>query len=395
MLVAKAFQRPDIPRARQEAEALIDAGFPVSILAWDRNMEYDATQNIGEINVQSLRIINLSEFSRIGLIVGGFIFQFLVFIQALRTIRKTKQRPIVHVHDINTLLPGYLLRKLRLASALIYDCRELTYAVYSEWFHPILGGIVRVLEGSLLHCVDSIITVNDAIADYLRKFDRPVTIVCNCPRLADIPKVTRKEARIMLGLPPDWFIVSYVGMVRYGCGLELLVEVAEQMGDSNVHFLVVGDGPLAPKITRAAEGIGPNSHVSALPRVSRQKAFLYILASDATWAIYPESVNARISSPWKLFESMACGVPVVVDSGTFQSEIINKFGCGLILKGHAPQVICQSIVSMSRDRIECRRMSLAGRKAAEMEFNWENMSRRLTEAFSKSADNSRSVFTHN
>src|SRR5208282_4132438 len=256
MLVAKAFQRPDIPRARQEAETLIDAGFPVSVLAWDRNIEYPAYQKLGEINVHSIRTTNLAEFSKIGLVVGGFIFQFLVFIQAIRTIQKTKQRPIVHVHDINTLLPGCILRKLRLASGLIYDCRELTYALYSEWLHPVLGSIVRVLEESSLRCVDSVITVNEAIAKYLQKFGPPVTIVYNCPRLADIPKVTRKEARIILGLPSEWFIVSYIGMVRFGCGLELLVEVAKQMGDSNVHFLVVGDGPLAPKIRQAAEEMG-------------------------------------------------------------------------------------------------------------------------------------------
>jgi glycosyltransferase involved in cell wall biosynthesis len=388
MLVAKAFQRPDIPRAKQEAETLIDAGFPVSVIAWDRNIEYPTDQNLGKINVHSLRTFNLSQFSRTGLVVGGFVFQFLVFIQAIRTIRKTKQRPIVHVHDINTLLPGCLLRKLRLAPALIYDCRELTYAVYSEWLHPILGGIVRALEGSFLGCVDSIITVNDAIADYLRIFERPVTIVYNCPRLADIPKATKKEVRIILALPPDWFIVSYVGMVRFGCGLELLVEAAEKMGGKNVHFLVVGDGPLAPQIRRAAEKSGPNSHLSVLSRVSRQMALLYTLASDATWAIYPESINQRISSPWKLFESMACGVPVIVDSGTFQSKIITKYGCGLVLKDHAPETIRQQIVSMSRDRVECRIMSLAGQKAAEIEFNWEKMSRRLIEVYSQLKDNS-------
>jgi len=384
MLVAKAFQRPDIPRARQEAESLIDAGFPVSVLAWDRNIEYAANQKLGEINVHSVRTINLSKFSRMGLVIGGLIFQFLVFIQAIRIIRKTKQRPIVHVHDINTLLPGCLLRRLRLAAGLIYDCRELTYAVYSEWLHPILGSVVRVLEESYLGYVDSIITVNDPIAAYLRRFNRPVTVLYNCPRLADIPDVTKEEARTMLALPPDWFIVSYVGMVRVGCGLELMVEVAEKMGDGKVHFLVVGDGPIGPQIRRAAEELGPNSHLSVLPRVSRQKALLYTLASDATWAIYPESVNARISSPWKLFESIACGVPVIVDSGTFQSNIINKFGCGLVLRDHTPQTIRQSIASMVNDPIEYHRMSTAGRKAAEAEFNWENMSRRLIEAYSKS-----------
>ncbi len=34
MLVAKGYQRPDIPRARQEAEALVEAGYSVHVIAW-------------------------------------------------------------------------------------------------------------------------------------------------------------------------------------------------------------------------------------------------------------------------------------------------------------------------------------------------------------------------
>lgn len=384
MLVAKAFQRPDIPRARQEARSLTDAGFRVAVIAWDREIEYNAREVIDGVDVYSIRTFNLSKFSRAGLIFGGFLFQFLVLLHVVRAIQRIDERPILHVHDINTLLPGFLLRKLRLASALIYDCREVTHAVYSEWLHPLLGAIVYALEEAIVPEVDAVITVNDVIAEHFRKSGRPVSVVYNCPRLSDIPRVTRKEARTILGLPSNAFIVSYVGMIRIGCGLELLVEVAARDGSKEIQYLTVGDGPLSDWLANVVKEKNLQSHFVRLPRVPRQRALLYTIASDATWAVYPESINARTASPWKLFESMACGVPVIVDSGTYQSRIVNRFGCGFILQQHDPQNILRALVRLSRDSIACRRMSEAGRQAAETVFNWENMSRQLIKAYSDS-----------
>jgi len=377
MLVAKGFQRPDIPRARQEGRTLTEAGHAVFVLSWDRYDEFPKWEIVDGARVRSFTPVNLTKFSRFGLVLGGILFQMMCFFAALRLIRCLKQRPIVHAHDINTLLPGCFLRVLRLSSGLIYDCRELTYGVYSAWFNQFVGAIMCTFEEELLRFADAVITVSDPIAEYLAGFNRSVTVIYNCPRSADVPSVSKTDARRQLGLPLNSFVISYVGMIRYGCKLELLLSVASEIKHENIRFVVVGDGPLAPEFRREADQT-QDRRVTIVPRVSRNRALLYVLASDLTWALYDDrNLSLNVSMPWKLFESMACGVPVLVGRGSSRAKFVEIHGCGVVLTSDAPDYVAEAIVSLAERPAPIGRMSKAGKQLAESEFNWEMMSERL------------------
>jgi len=254
--------------------------------------------------------------------------------------------------------------------------------VYSEWFHPLIGGVLRVLEERCIRYADSIITVSDWIGNYLQKFNKEVKIIYNCPRLTDIPKFSVKEAREQLGLPTNAFIVSHIGTIRYGCRLDLLLQVAAQARNNNVHFIVVGDGPLGPQFRSAArEAHCPQ--LTVLPRTSRERALLHILASDLTWALYSDpsvSMNSRVGVPWKFFESLACGVPMLVEEGTLRAELVRKLNCGVILKSDEACDVSNAINSLADDPLYHHLMSNAA-KSASSEFNWEAMSEKLVHVY--------------
>jgi glycosyltransferase involved in cell wall biosynthesis len=377
MLVAKGFQRPDIPRARQESRTLVEAGYRVFVLAWDRYGEFPTRETVDGANVRSFVPVNLTKFSRLGLALGGLLFQIVAFFEALRLIKRLKQRPIVHAHDINTLLPSCFLRVLGLSSGLVYDCRELTYGVYSGWFNPFVGEIMRTLEERLLPYSDAVITVSQPIAEYLAKFKQRVTVIYNCPRMVDVPSFSKMDARKQLGLPLSSFIVSYVGMIRHGCKLELLLSVASTFQRESVHFAVVGGGPLASEFGRTASKT-QNCKVTVVPLVSREKALLYVLASDLTWALYDDrNLSLNVAMPWKLFESMACGVPVLVEHGSIRARFVEKHGIGVVLSNDDPGYVAGAIASLAQDPARHQQMITAGKQLAESEFNWEAMSNKL------------------
>lgn len=385
MLVAKAFQKPNPPRTMEEARVLSKAGYPVYVFAWDREAEFPSHEEFDGIIVHSFSLVNVRKFSRIGLALGGIIFQIALILQMVRLINCMKQRPIVHAHDINTLVPACLLRRLGLSVGLVYDCRELTYGVYSEWFHPLVGAILRTIEERCLRYADTIITVSDPIAAYLLNFSQSVNVIYNCLGLADIPNLSKREARVQLGLPLDAFIVSSIGTIRPDCRLELLVDVASRLEKENTYFLVVGDGPLAPAI-RLAAGRVSQAKIAVLPRVSREKAIMYVLASDLTWAIYQnraESLNNRLTLPWKLFESMACGVPVIVDSGTFRSKLVEEYQCGIVVESDDPDHLSQIIATFAQDRTLYHKLASASRAAATLKFNWEAMSDKIVSIYER------------
>lgn len=388
MFLAKAFQTD--PRPRQEARSLVEANHSVFVLAWDRECLFPPIEKVDSVIVRSFGCVNFRRSPALGLALGAMIFQMLLVLETVRLISYFKRRPIIHAHDLNTLLPGCFLRVFRLSIGLVYDCHELSYGAYSEFFNPMMGCIIRAIEEQLLRYVDVIITVSDSVANYFRRFDRVTEVIYNCPRIEDIPKFTKEEARVRLGLPIHGFIVSFVGSIRYDCRLELLLAVAS-VTPNNVHFLVVGDllgslgaGSLGLKLGEAARGASDTA-LTILPRVPRETALSYVLASDLTWAVYEKrarSLNASMTIPWKFFESLACGVPVIVEPGTVRAEMVREFKCGVVLESDDPNDISQVILSLAEHPDQHQKMCAeAKRTSIAMKFNWEAMSVKLVDTY--------------
>jgi glycosyltransferase involved in cell wall biosynthesis len=380
MFLAKAFQT-DV-RPLLEAGTLFEMGYPLHVLAWDRYSEFHRYDNLQGATVRSFSCVNLRNSSRFALVLGAIIFQAFLVLESVRLVNKHKRRPIVHAHDFNTLLPACLLKIIRLAACVVYDYRELTYAVYAEWFNPIIGSIARVIEERHLKYADAIITVCEPLKRYVDQFNRNAELVYNCMREAEVPKLSRRQLRKQLGLPLDAFIVSYVGEIRYGCKLDLMLAAA-LLCKQRVHFLVVGGGPLSDDFRKAA-GQVQNGRISVVPYKPRRKALLYVKASDLSWVIYSKSsLNARISMPRKLLESLKCGIPVVVDRGTLGASVVKEHRCGIVLENQDPNYVSREIISLAENSRRRADMSTAAKRVSQ-EFTWENASRKMVNAYLRS-----------
>ncbi len=378
MLLAKAFQR-DV-RPIQEADTLGELGYTLHVIAWDREARFARLENLGGVWVRSFHHMNLASFSKLRLALGAVMFQFLLFLETVRLIRRLKLRPVVHAHDFNTLVPACILRILRLSSSLVYDCHELTFAVYSEWFNPLIGAVARLTEERCVPVADAVITVSDPIAGYLSRFNPNTETISNCMRRRDVPSASRRELRRQLHLPAEVFIVSYVGEIRYGCRLDLLLSAASRVRGEKVHFLVVGGGPLAQEFGQVAQQ-EPNIPLTIKPQVRHGEALRYVAASDLTWVIYqnlPASLSERLAIPWKFSESLACGVPVIVGRDTLCAELVERFACGFVLRDDSTNAVVGEIVALARDQRAHDNMSVAARNAAtSLGLYWEIMSDRL------------------
>jgi glycosyltransferase involved in cell wall biosynthesis len=239
---------------------------------------------------------------------------------------------------------------------------------------------MRVIEERCLRYADAIITVSDPIASYLNRFNPTTQVIYNCPRNRDIPRLSKKEARTELGLPLDDFIVTSVGTIRLDCRFDLLLAVARLTWGEKIRYVVVGDGPLAHQLNEDAKKVS-GSIFTVIPSVPRKKALSYVLASDLTWAVYQhrmESMNPRMTIPWKFFESLACGVPLIVESGTYRAKLVSMFDCGSIVEEDSPAKVSQLILSMAKNPDYNLKLSMNARSASQtMKFDWETMSAKL------------------
>ena len=109
-----------------------------------------------------------------------------------------------------------------------------------------------------------------------------------------------------------------------------------------------------------------------------------IAEADLIPSLYePRTRNALIATPGKLMTAMSLSVPSLVPSGTYQAEIVEKYGCGLVVDWKSAGDVRRAISELASDRELYARLSAAAYAAFSSAFSWEVMGERLVRAYDR------------
>ncbi len=126
-----------------------------------------------------------------------------------------------------------------------------------------------------------------------------------------------RKCRQQLGLPLDHKIVGYCGAIHPNRGIQILFEAAERLQRNNPDILFVISGRKARGVTLPANikwiGYLPDHQMPAL-----------INSLDVLWVVNQPSSFGNFSYPVKLYEAMACQVPVVASDTAPARWILNS-----------------------------------------------------------------------
>jgi hypothetical protein len=123
---------------------------------------------------------------------------------------------------------------------------------------------------------------------------------------------------------------------------------------------------------RAADpGLRGRLHV--LPAVPPEELLDWVASADvAAMPIQPSTLNHRLTTPNKLYEAMAAGVPVVAADLPGMARIVRDSGCGILCDPTDPAAIAAAIDTvLSASPVEHAAWGEAGRKASAGRFAWE------------------------
>jgi glycosyltransferase involved in cell wall biosynthesis len=210
-------------------------------------------------------------------------------------------------------IPIALSLRGRSGGRVLYDARDL---------YPESGNLARMpapvralaglVERRWARRADAIVTVNDELAAILAgRFGRPLpAVVMNCLPAWTPPALPDRRFDALLGLAPETRVVLYHGGFLPSRGIEVLAAAVLRL--PRVVLVAMGDGPLRPAIERLAGEPRAEGRVHLLPPVPPADLLAWIAAADVGAMVnQPVSRNERISTPNKLFECLAAGVPVV------------------------------------------------------------------------------------
>ena len=131
---------------------------------------------------------------------------------------------------------------------------------------------------------------------------------------------TRAEARAILDLPPDAPLVVYAGGLLAWKGVDVLVQAATQLPD--VHFVIAGG--MAADVARLRERTRGRAKLRVEGFQPPARVPLYLAAADL--GVVPNrsrpAISARHTSPLKVFEAMAVGLPLVASDLPSLREVL-------------------------------------------------------------------------
>ena len=189
------------------------------------------------------------------------------------------------------------------------------------------------LEQHLLRSFTTIFCTLPANAAYLRETfeiaeDQRVEIAPIWTTLEPEITVDRVAERERHGLPPGNPIAVFGGQMSAGRGFDQILAAAREALDagSSLHFLLIGDGPLAAEIAGRAASL-PNVHCH--PGIARADYRRLIAACDVGLAATVAGVSS-FSFPSKILDYLGAGLPVVasLEPGNDACTILERFGVG-------------------------------------------------------------------
>jgi glycosyltransferase involved in cell wall biosynthesis len=245
--------------------------------------------------------------------------------------------------------------------------------------------LLAAAERRWAHRAALVVTVNDAYADELERrlrIDRPL-VVMNCSyRYTPTPGASRLLHE-RLGLPAEVPVVLYHGGLFPDRGIEQLIIAID--GIPSAHLVVMGYGVLATTLPALIGSSPAASRIHVLPAVAPDVLHDWVASADvAAMPIQPSTLNHRLTTPNKLFEAMAAGVPVVASDLPGMASIVCETRCGELCDPTDPASIASAIGTILEAPAETRRgYGERGHAAAHARYNWEAQAATLFDAYGR------------
>ena len=194
----------------------------------------------------------------------------------------------------------------------IYDSRDVYMRARDYERMGVLKAPFAWLERRWARKVDAVLTVNDAYSTLLaRQFgiDQP-QVVRNTPNRYTISSPPPDLIREALGLRPETRVVLYQGGLLSDRGIEQGIEAIGSVPEAVL--TIMGFGSAETNLRALAASVPHQDRVRFLPPVPPDRLLDWTASADVMlMAIQPTSVNHRFTTPQKLWEAIAVGVPVV------------------------------------------------------------------------------------
>ena len=275
----------------------------------------------------------------------------------------TRNIHIVHTHLYQACMYGRI-------AALI---RGLPSVVTEHTAHKKYKLNRRIISRLLARKTHKVIAVSQTVKEYVIERDgiesSRIEVMHNgidVPRYSS--RLTKAEAREILRIPADGFLVGTVGRVEEQKGQMYLINAVRIVKESipSLRALVVGSGSCEDSLKKTVSNLGLDRHVFFMgPRRDVPE----ILRALDVFAL----PSLREGLPLALLEAMASSLPVIVTPVGGIPEIVTNELNGLIVPPRDERSLAESIIALFHDNELRKKLGQTAMTTIQEKFSAQNM----------------------
>lgn len=286
---------------------------------------------------------------------------------------------ILVANDLDTLLPNYLVSKLK-RKKLVYDSHEYFTEVPELISRPKVKAVWERIERFIFPKLQFVSTVNQSIAEkYREKYGVTLKVVRNVSPLWNPAHIRSKQE---LGIPEGKHILIMQGA---GLNVDRGVEEAIRMMPflENAVLIIVGNGDIIPEMKELVERENWQDKVLFFGKRPYTELLQFTQQADLGLSFdQPTNPNYLFSLPNKIFDYIHTSTPVICSDLVEVAKLVKGYNVGEVVTDFEPQHLARQI-QMILNNTELRELWKNNCKLAASKENWEVEVRQLNEFYPK------------
>lgn len=343
----------------KEAKALALAGYDVVIIA-----QHDKREVVEGVKIVPLPI-SKNRFECMTRVV------WKLFRLALK-----EKADIYHFHDPVLILVGIALKFL--GKKVVYDVHEdyPKQTLYKEWIkkghvRKAVAFITNVIEQTGAFLFNGIAA---ATPDIAKKFNPAKTVLLrNFPVLGLINDAKKLEVQ------KERPIIVYAGGL---CRIRGTKEIIQAMNfvENKAKLWLLGKWE-NEEFKKECENLKGWENTECFGFVPLANVYEYMKAADIGISILHPTKNYITSLPIKVFEYMACSLPIVMSNFSYWQDIFGE--CALFADPYNPKDIAGKILYLLDNPEKAEQLGDKGKQLTKEKCNWETEFKKLVELYEK------------
>lgn len=197
-----------------------------------------------------------------------------------------------------------------------------------------------------------------------------IKVLSNVPELEGIRKIENLKRHLS---DSGIFTLLFIGKLDSFRGLDSIIQAFPWVisKDSNIRFIIVGDGEHKIFLEKLIETLGLREFITLMGWARPDRFSEFCQRADV--GVIPHHVceHTETTIPNKLFDYMAYGLPVLASNVKPIKRIIESEKCGLIIDDLCDYPkIADKIIYLKNDLQLRERMSKNGKRAILERYNW-------------------------